>query len=189
MQMVVSPAHESCYWLFSIDTISITYDYIVYFHLESCLQIVKNDELRMNRKQCFARCCTPLWFGLRHTTRTTSPGGCRHRPVKWVGIEHFWESVYPTCKFNQFCLTFMVSCSHLPLYSSACMMNPPFKQLAAGTTQGMPVPSTQLPRWFAAFEAIQKLKQPKTNETNGTIWKHHNSIMKQKKRMPRDCRG
>ena len=79
----------------------------------------------------------------------------------------------------------MVSCSHLPLYSSACMMNPPFKQLAAGTTQGMPVPSTQLPRWFAAFEAIQKLKQPKTNETNGTIWKHHNSIMKQKKRMPR----
>lgn len=52
---------------------------------------------------------------------------------------------------------------------SACMMFPPFKPLAAGTTQGMPVSSTQLPRCFAAFEAIQKLKQPKTNETNGTI--------------------
>ena len=64
-------------------------------------------------------------------------------------------------------------------------MFPPFKPSAAGTTQGMPVSSTQLPRWFAAFEAIQKLKQPKTNETNGTIWKHHNSMMKQKKRMPR----
>lgn len=182
MQMVVSPAHESCYWLFSIWLV---------FKLSNMMSFVW---IASNASPGAAHL-----YGLAFDTplgRPVPEGADTGQWSEWdrtllricVSELKDVESLISLSNLHVSCSQKLILCipirSHLPLYSSACMLFPPFKPLAAGTTQGMPVSSTQLPRWFAAFEAIQKLKQPKTN-VQVTIWKYQSimKVLKQKERI------
>lgn len=88
-------------------------------------------------------------------------------------------------KFNQFSLTFMVSCSqnHYTAVHAWCFPH---------SSSWLQVRHKECQcRALSCLDASQLSKQSKNwsnlrpSKTNGTIWKHHDSIMKQKKRMPR----